>query len=344
MNTGRLRILTSAVAVAVSMSLLGVAPTTAYAGDSAVETAPATSWLAEYEARVAAGTYPTFAAAQTNAALGTRTPDEFAARVQADADAVDAAKVLAAWEKLYSSLKKNGIAPEAAAASAQKSYKLGTLPADVLARVAADQSAFEKAAAQLKATSSSSSSSSASERAAAYKKVPRYVITGGSTKDRARVKAVIKKYKVNVPRGTRIAIVSGFAHYGTTYPGAGANFTVTHNGKQHSFAPAGTIKLRRSILSGTTLRRYVVLHELFHLIQWEAAGHSTHEMKVNAKGFGKVAGNWRTVDYQADCYVWAKAGRGTALVRGSYLSRFRSAGKCTATQRTITRQLAKRVK
>ena len=335
----RWRILATALAAAfaiIASSL--VTPAAAYANDT--DTAAETPAVVEVT--------PAVEAPQTAA--------QAAAKPAAQAPADPAAAALAKFDKLYTAAIEAKMEPLLAARQAAAAARLNPLPGSAQARVGNDQTAYlawsaaqPKQPGALPMPKSAAPQSldgrkpTAADWAAAQKKVPRYKISGGTARERAQVKAVIKKYRVKVPRGTRIELTSSHGHQGTAQPGYGADWTISHNGFKFNIASAGTITIRRSSLRNTTLRRHVVLHELFHLVQYERAG-GDRQMKQNAKAFGNPkANNWRSVDLQADCFVWAKAGKRTALI-DSYLRRYGAISKCTAKQRQYTRSLANGVR
>ena len=279
-------------------------------------------------------------------------PAQAAVKPEVLAPADPAAAALALFEKLYTAAIDAEMEPLLAARQAAAAAKLSPIPGTVQARIGNDQTAYLAwSAAQPKQPgavpmpksaapqSLDGRKPTAADYAAAERKVPRYKITGGTAKERAQVATVIKRFKVKVPRGTRIKLTSSHGHQGTAQPGYGADWTVKHNGFTFKINPAGTITIRRSSLPSKTLRTHVVLHELFHIVQYERAGGDA-QMRRNAKAFGNPkANNWKSVDLQADCFVWAKAGRKMALI-DSYLRRYGAVGKCTAKQRQYTRNLA----
>ncbi|MGC4154502.1 MAG: hypothetical protein QM628_15690 [Propionicimonas sp.] len=326
-----------AIALAAAFAIVGgslVTPAAAYAND--------TDTAAESPAVVEPG--PAMEAKQTDAQ----------AAVKPASQSVDPA--LALFDKLYTAAIDAKMEPLLAARQAATAAKLSPIPGTVQARIGNDQTAYlawsnaqpkQPGAVPMPKSAAPQSldgrKPSAADWAAAQKKVPRYKITGGTARERAQVAAVIKKYKVKVPRGTRIKLTSSHGHQGTAQPGYGADWTISHNGFTFKINPAGSITIRRSSLRSKTLRTHVVLHEIFHLIQYERAG-GDRAMRQNAKAFGSPsANNWRSVDLQADCFVWAKAGRKTALI-DSYLRRYKAVGKCTAGQRAYTRSLANGVR
>lgn len=155
---------------------------------------------------------------------------------------------------------------------------------------------------------------SATLRSKAFKLVPRLTIKGGTASDRKRVQKLVKKYKIDVARGTLIKVQrhlkgGSFGLTSTTAP----DVTFIYKGVRYTFSRPALVRLER----GAVRSRYaahVVAHELAHVAQWATAS--------NSDDYYSRAGGARGVELQADCMSQSKIGKKLTRDGASYLVRW----------------------
>lgn len=171
-------------------------------------------------------------------------------------------------------------------------------------------------------------------RSKAYELVPRLTIKGGTSAERARVRKLIKRYKISLSRGTLIQLQRRLTNgsFGLTSTSA-PDVAVTYKGVRYTFSRPALVRLER----GAVRSRYaahVVAHELAHVAQWVTAS--------SRDDYYARAGGSRGIELQADCMSQVKIGKKLTRDGASYLVRWHYS--CSPSDLSMARSIWRQVR